>query len=68
MNKPFFSNFLEEQDVEQVTGGKSIPTSSGNVVAGDGGCVITDTRKDELEQTMKYPSDGDEGAELEFLM
>ncbi len=58
MNKPFFSNFLEEQDVEQVTGG---------FVAGDGGCVITDPRKDQLEVTMKAPSDGDEGAELELF-
>ncbi|NQZ23913.1 MAG: microviridin/marinostatin family tricyclic proteinase inhibitor [Colwellia sp.] len=57
MNKPFFSNFLEEQDIEQVTGG---------ILPGDGGCVITDKRKDELVHTMKYPSDGDEGGELEM--
>jgi len=58
MSKPFFTNFLEAQDVEQVTGG---------IVAGDGGCVITDARKDHLEVTMKAPSDGDEGAELELF-
>ncbi|MEZ9200458.1 microviridin/marinostatin family tricyclic proteinase inhibitor [Shewanella sp. 10N.286.54.B9] len=58
MNKPFFSNFLEEQDLKKVTGG---------IVAGDGGCVITDKRKDELEHTMKHPSDGDEGGELESM-
>ncbi len=58
MNKPFFSNFLEEQDVQQVKGG---------ILPGDGGCVITDPRKDQLEVTMKAPSDGDEGAELELF-
>jgi len=58
MNKPFFSNFLEEQDIEQVTGG---------ILPGDGGCVITEKRKDQLEHTMKAPSDGDEGGELEIM-
>ncbi len=58
MNKPFFSNFLEEQDVQQVKGG---------ILLGGGGCVITDPRKDQLEVTMKAPSDGDEGAELELF-
>jgi len=53
MNKPFFSNFLEEQDTKQVTAGLLLSR------------ITTDKRKDELEQTMKYPSDGDEGAELE---
>ena len=67
MNKPFFSHFLEEQNIEQVTGGKTVTGTTGNIVAGDGGCVITDKRKDELVHTMKYPSDGDEGGELEIM-
>ncbi len=58
MNKPFFTNFLEEQGVKQVTGG---------IVAGDGGCVITTSLKDQFEVTMKAPSDGDEGAEIELF-
>ena len=66
MNKPFFANFLEEQDVKEVSGGTYIGLPVG-VAPGGGGCVITDPRKDQLEVTMKAPSDGDEGAELELF-
>lgn len=59
MNKPFFTNFLEEQDVKEVTGGKfsKLPISE-----------VTNHGRDQLEVTMKAPSDGDEGAELELFL
>lgn len=50
MNKPFFSNFLEEQDIKQVAAGKSDSHMS----------IITAKNDDELQYTLKYPSDGDE--------
>jgi hypothetical protein len=58
MKKPFFTNFLEEQDVKEVTGGKfsKLPFNE-----------VTNLGQDQLEVTMKAPSDGDEGAELELF-
>ena len=47
--QPFFTRYLESQQLEAVTGGKPIATLK---YPSDG---------DELNQTMKYPSDGDEG-------
>ena len=64
MNKPFFANFLEEQDVKEVSGGAYTGMPIG---VAPGGCVITNPGKDQLEVTMKAPSDGDEGAELELF-
>jgi hypothetical protein len=58
MNKPFFTNFLEEQDVKEVTGGKFSKSPFNEV---------TNLGQDQLEVTMKAPSDGDEGAELELF-
>jgi len=58
MNKPFFTNFLEEQDVKKVTGG---------TLSGSDATLRGISLKDLSETTMKYPSDGDEGAELELF-
>ena len=44
--KPFFARYLESQELEAVTGGAT-------------GKYPSD--KDEIAQTMKYPSDGDDG-------
>ncbi|MDE5422015.1 microviridin/marinostatin family tricyclic proteinase inhibitor [Ancylomarina sp. DW003] len=50
MKKPFFANFLENQvnedEIQQVKGGLT-PESA--------------TKLPDLDQTMKYPSDNDEG-------
>lgn len=45
--KPFFARYLENQELEEVTGGRK-PT------------MKYPSDKDEIP-TMKYPSDGDEG-------
>ncbi|MBL4942293.1 MAG: microviridin/marinostatin family tricyclic proteinase inhibitor [Colwellia sp.] len=50
MNKPFFSNFLEEQDIKQVTAGNLQGPLR----------LVTAKSEDELQYTLKYPSDGDE--------
>lgn len=51
MNKPFFAQFLEEQDLVNVSGGgKAQP--------------VTVEREGPLDGTLKYPSDNDEDAEL----
>jgi hypothetical protein len=52
MNKPFFANFLEVQDIKKVTGGYYV----------EGGLVIlppelTGPNKDQLEIPTTFPSD-----------
>ena len=57
--KPFFANFLENQikETEQVKGGKS-----SNSITYPWRDNVTSPYKDG-HQTMKYPSDGDEGVD-----
>ncbi len=51
--KPFFARLLEEQELEQVSGGKTLKYPSD----GDDTEGVLGPPPD---QTMKYPSDGDE--------
>ena len=52
-NKPFFANFLESQHAnKQGTSENSIPWPLPY--------PITDKLRDHLDQTQKFPSDGDE--------
>ncbi|ATB36778.1 hypothetical protein CYFUS_002193 [Cystobacter fuscus] len=53
--KPFFAKLLEEQELEQVTGG-AVKQTQKYPSDGDEALAI----KPPPDQTQKYPSDGDE--------
>lgn len=54
--KPFFARLLEEQELEQVSGGANVTTK----YPSDSDEETTTTVKDPLDTTQKYPSDSDE--------
>jgi hypothetical protein len=54
--KPFFARLLEEQELEQVSGGIGNKTLKYPSDGDEAATVI----KPPPDQTMKYPSDGDE--------
>lgn len=63
--KPFFATFLEKQlkDPETIKGGTDITIPERDVITKPSLDTVTSPKTD-LEQTMKYPSDGDDDAIL----
>ncbi|PWN70634.1 serine endopeptidase [Chryseobacterium phosphatilyticum] len=59
--KPFFASFLEKQvkDPETVKGGTDMSIPERDAITKPVIDTVT-SPKDDLQQTMKYPSDGDE--------
>jgi hypothetical protein len=53
MNKPFFANFLEEQDIKQVTGGN--PVAGGVSPISDDCHYMTNPTRDSLEIIITHP-------------
>lgn len=56
--KPFFARLLETQELEKVTGGRTLkyPSDTDETEPFAG----TDVLRDTVEHTQKYPSDSDE--------
>jgi hypothetical protein len=60
MKKPFFARLLEEQELEQVSGGADVTQK----FPSDSDEEFASVTKPSGERTLKYPSDTDESGDL----